>query len=165
MTQDDAPAPPRPADSTADAFEASALRCRELREDGKDHAPPVPAAVAKQKPRSAAEWAYQRLILYLKAFEESLEDGEEAALGFTGGPDGVLRIRGLGFHAPDLVTFTGVDRGGARVQLIQHVTQLNVALRAVPRTRTDPPARIGFRLARALEDEAADDAGSGADET
>lgn len=142
--------------TTADALEASALdRHVELRADGKDHAPVIPEALAKRPPeqKSPAEWAYQRLILYLKAFEETLDAEEEAAMGFVGSPGGLLRIQGVGFHAPDIVTFTGVDEMGLKTQSIQHVSQLNVVLRAVPKPGDQPePARIGFDLARALEE-------------
>ena len=149
--------------TSAEAMEADVLRHRELRADGHDHAAPMPDALRATKRVSPAEWAYRRVILYLKAFEESLDDGQEAAMGFAGGAGGVLRIEGIGFHAPDLVTFTGRDDRGNRCQLIQHVHQLNVLLRAVP--RPDPaeaPRRIGFDLARALErevDAAGDDGG------
>jgi len=41
---------------------------------------------------------------------------------------------------------------GTKTQLIQHVSQLNVLLRALPREAAtdDPPRRIGFRLAEDL---------------
>ncbi|WP_179378674.1 DUF6173 family protein [Jannaschia marina] len=146
--------------TTAEAMESAALdRCADLRADGRDHAVPVPPKVAARADKSPAEWAFQRVILHLKAFEEALSDGEVAAMAFAGGPSGVLRIQGVGFHAPDLVTFSGVDDDGLPVQAIQHVSQLNVLLRAVPKPADDPtPERIGFRLARALEEtaEAAD---------
>ncbi|MEM8823504.1 MAG: DUF6173 family protein [Pseudomonadota bacterium] len=136
-------------DTTAEAMEAAALACAELRPEGVNH----PAPPNAPKPKSPAEWAYQRVILYLKAFEETLEDDQEAAMGFTGGAGGVLHIQGIGFHAPDLITFTGTDAQGIRAQLIQHVSQLNVLLRAVPRPETQPARdRIGFALARALEE-------------
>ena len=149
--------------TSAEAMEAAVLRYRELRADGHDHAPPMPEALRTPQKISAAEWAYRRVILYLKAFEEGLEDGQEAAMGFAGGAGGVLRIEGIGFHAPDLVTFTGRDGQGLRCQLIQHVHQLNVLLRAVP--RPDPeaaPRRIGFDLARALERDADGETAAGA---
>ncbi|MEM9756781.1 MAG: DUF6173 family protein, partial [Pseudomonadota bacterium] len=99
------------------------------------------------------EWAYERLVLYIRNFEEALNPEEEAALGFAGSDAGLIRIVGIGFFAPDLISFTGVDTTGHRTQLIQHVSQLNVALRAVPKPRADAPAqRIGFRLAADLED-------------
>ncbi|MFO6464377.1 DUF6173 family protein [Jannaschia sp. KMU-145] len=140
--------------TSAEAMEADALpRCAEPHADGTDHAPAMPEAVARgAKARSPAEWAYQRVILYLKAFEEELDDDHEVAMGFTGGATGILRIQGIGFHAPDLLTFSGLDEHGHRCQLIQHVSQTGVLLRAVPKPRDRPkPERIGFRLARALE--------------
>jgi hypothetical protein len=63
-----------------------------------------------------------------------------------------MRIMGLGFFAPDIITFYGVDGDGARVQMVQHYNQLNVMLRAMPRIKDgdDKPHRIGFRLAKDL---------------
>ncbi len=102
--------------------------------------------------KSAAEWAYERLILYIRNFEEQLDNAHEVAMGFTGGEAGVLRIEGLGYFDPDIVTFYGVDATGARTQFVQHVSQLNVMLRAVPkRVEQEPPRRIGFRLVQDLE--------------
>lgn len=142
--------------TSAEAMEAAALpRANELRADGCNAAPEIPDAVAKRSPaaKSAAEWAYQRVVLYLKAFEETLDAGQEAAMGFTGGAAGVLRIEGIGFSAPDLVTFTGRDGQGQKCQQLLHVSQLNVMLRAVLKPEDQPEAaRIGFRLARALEE-------------
>ena len=142
--------------TSAEAMEAHALpRCVETHADGADHAPALPERVARQAgTRSPAEWAYQRAILYLKKFEEDLDDDHEAAMGFTGGAAGVLRIRGVGFSAPDLVTFSGEDEHGNRCQLIQHVSQMTILLRAVARPPERPePLRIGFRLARALDED------------
>lgn len=105
---------------------------------------------AEQK--SPAQWAYERLILYIKNFEEQLDAEHEVAMGFAGGDAGVLRIEGIGFFDPDIVTFYGSDPAGARNQLIQHVSQLNVLLRALPKASGDEaPRRIGFRLAQELE--------------
>ncbi|NHB78060.1 hypothetical protein G8O29_15165 [Rhodobacter sp. M37P] len=67
-------------------------------------------------------------------------------MGFASDASGVLRIEGLGYMDPDIVTFYGRDEFGARTQLIQHVTQLSVMLRAMPRqATTEPPRRIGFQ--------------------
>lgn len=102
--------------------------------------------------KSAAEWAYERLILYIQNFEEQLDAEQEVAMGFAGSDAGVLRIEGMGYFDPDIVTFYGVDEGGTRMQLIQHVTQLSVILRALPKVADVAPARrIGFRLAQELE--------------
>ena len=103
--------------------------------------------------KSPARWAYERLILYIRNFEEQLDNEHEVAMGFAGSDAGVLRIEGLGYFDPDLITFYGADEHGSRMQLIQHVTQLTVTLRALPTPTVEvAPRRIGFQLARELED-------------
>ncbi|MEO1240009.1 MAG: DUF6173 family protein [Pseudomonadota bacterium] len=119
-------------------------------------AKPFPADVenAPVEHKSPAQWAYERLVLYIKNFEERLDSDHEVAMGFTDTGAGVLKIEGIGFFDPDVVTFYGIDGGGARAQLVQHVTQLNVMLRAVPKPQeVDAPRRIGFQLAAALNDD------------
>lgn len=101
--------------------------------------------------KSAARWAYERLILYIKNFEDQLDATQEVAIGFAGGDAGVIRIEGIGYFDPDIITFFGTDEDGARTQLIQHVTQLNVMLRALPmESPAEPPRRIGFQMSREL---------------
>ena len=118
---------------------------------------PVPKALS-DKPatqKSPARWAYERLIVYLRNFEEELDNAHEVAMGFAGGDTGVLRIEGMGYFDPDIVTFYGSDDSGARMQLVQHVSQLNVMLRALPVPQErQGAARIGFRLVEDLEAEA-----------
>ncbi|PTX54906.1 hypothetical protein C8N43_3729 [Litoreibacter ponti] len=144
--------------TTAEAIEGAALRragvvhvtdCGTTPEEEE-----LPASVSKTpvEQKSPAEWAYERLILYIKNFEEKLDNDHEVAMGFTGGDAGIMRIEGLGFYAPDIITFYGSDPGGARTQQIQHVSQLNVLLRALPKHVDQPePKRIGFRLVQDLE--------------
>ena len=146
--------------TAAEAVEAEALpRAHEVHcEPGARNAgdQPVPKGVAKvpAEQKSPAQWAYERIIMYLKNFEESLDNEHEVAMGFTGGDAGVLRIEGMGYFPPDVVTFYGSDPTGAKTQLIQHVSQLNVMLRALPKAvEQEEPRRIGFRLAQDLEDE------------
>lgn len=145
--------------TSAEAAEAAALPCvHEVHADPEAKAglTGVPAAMQQVEERkSAARWAYERLVLYIKNFEEQLDGEHEVAMGFAGGDAGVLRIEGLGYFDPDILTFYGSDGSGAKTQLVQHVSQLNVLLRAVPKARQEAPAnRIGFRLASDLEDQA-----------
>ena len=99
------------------------------------------------KPKSPAEWAYDRLVLYIRKFEHDLKADQEVAIGFAGSEAGILRIEGLGFFDPDILTFYGYDDSGARTQLIQHVSQLSVMLQASPKSNPDDaPRRIGFKL-------------------
>lgn len=98
--------------------------------------------------KSPAEWAYERLVMYIRNFEAQLDADQEVAMGFAGSEAGILQIEGLGFYAPDIVTFYGRDENGSKTQLIQHVSQLSVMLRAVPKAEPEEPARrIGFHLA------------------
>lgn len=114
--------------------------------------------------KSPARWAYERVLLYIRNFEQQLGAGQEVAMGFVGGDAGVLRIEGIGYFDPDIVTFYGTDEAGLRTQLIQHVAQLNVMLRAMPAARADEPARrIGFRLDRELAGDGMIGAGAASD--
>ena len=117
---------------------------------------PLPAKVADTpvEQKSPAEWAYERLILYIKNFEEQLDNEHEVAMGFAGGDAGVLRIEGIGFFDPDIITYYGSDGEGIKTQLVQHVSPLSVMLRALPKPVDHAePNRIGFRLAAQLEEE------------
>ncbi len=117
---------------------------------------PLPEVLADRpvSQKSPAEWAYQRLILYLRNFEEQLDRDQEVAMGYAGSGAGVLRIEGVGHFDPDIITFYGRNEGGQRMQIIQHVTQLNVALVAVAKESPEekPARRIGFQLVSELED-------------
>jgi Family of unknown function (DUF6173) len=105
------------------------------------------AATKTEKPKSPAEWAHDRLVLYIRNFEQQLDAAQEIAMGFAGDEAGVLRIEGIGYFDPDIITFYGRDDSGAKTQLIQHVSQLSVTLRAVPKEGDEaPPRRIGFHL-------------------
>ncbi|MFN3144513.1 MAG: DUF6173 family protein [Paracoccaceae bacterium] len=147
-------------ETTAEAHESDALPRAHAVHADPDAAPtaeqtPLPEALSR-KPfdqKSPARWAYERVILYIKNFEEKLDSEHEVTMGFAGSDAGVLRIEGVGYFDPDIVTFYGSDPDGNRTQLIQHVSQLSVVLRAMPRDSSRPePQRIGFRLAADLED-------------
>ncbi|MCE8544771.1 hypothetical protein KBY25_02975 [Ruegeria pomeroyi] len=144
-------------ETSAEYAEAAVLppRCHEVHADPDSPARMTEVPAPLQEPvqnKSPAQWAYERLILYIRNFEEQLDASQEVAMGFVGGDAGVLRIEGIGYFDPDIVTFYGADGTGARTQLVQHVSQLNVMLRAMPVATEDRPAqRIGFRLAADLE--------------
>lgn len=144
--------------TVASAAEDAALppdmvRAHAVRMDGlrgvEDEATPDPS---RRRPRSPAEWAYRRLVLYMAKFEEGLGEGEEMAMTVSAGGASAIRIQGMGHFDPDIVTFYGMAPDGTKVQLIQHVSQLSVLLRALPKAGTGRPYRIGFDLRRDLED-------------
>ncbi len=143
--------------TTAEAYETDAMPRKidvHTGGEGETGKTDLPEAVTRKSvgQKSAAEWAYERLILYIQKFEEQLDNEHEVAMGFAGGEAGVLRIEGLGFFDPDIVTFYGTDAEGARTQLIQHVSQLSVILRALPnKVEANGPHRIGFQLVQELD--------------
>jgi hypothetical protein len=146
--------------TTAEAIEAAALpeaytvriesdACKRVEQT------PVPSGAAQKslEQKSPAEWAYERIILYIKTFEEQLDAEHEVGMGFTGGDVGTLKIQGMGYFAPDLITFYGEDPNGSKTQLVQHVSQLSVMLVAAPKQdQQAEPNRIGFKLAEDLEE-------------
>ncbi|MFW2587912.1 DUF6173 family protein [Sagittula sp. SSi028] len=141
--------------TSAEAFEASALprRCDTHTEDAP--APQdLPESMTKTPvdQKSPARWAYERLALYIQNFEEQLDAEHEIAMGYAGSDAGVLRIEGIGYFDPDIVTFYGSDPSGAKMQLIQHVSQLSVVLRALPKQpEREAPRRIGFSLVSQID--------------
>jgi len=116
---------------------------------------PLPKAVKEPtKAKSPAQWAYERVILYIQKFEETLDNDHEVGMGFTDGGAGVMRIEGLGYFDPDIITYYGSNGAGQKAQIVQHVSQLNVMLVASPKLMAEEePHRIGFQLAAELERE------------
>lgn len=143
--------------TSADAMENAllpALREVHLKDTGacpqKEELPKaLKESTAKKSP---AQWAYERIILYIQNFEKQLDNEHEVGMGLAGGGTGVIKIEGLGYYDPDIVTYYGVNDAGAKMQLIQHVSQLNVMLMASPKHIDQAePNRIGFQLAQELD--------------
>ncbi len=144
--------------TTAEAAEADVLlpRCREVHKDGSRGSvtEDAPGSITEKpvEKKSPAQWAYERLILYIQNFEKTLDNEHEVAMGFVGSDAGVVRIDGMGYFDPDIITFYGTDPAGGKTQLVQHVSQLSVILRALAKPKAQAePERIGFRLAAELE--------------
>lgn len=143
--------------TSAEALENDALpQVREVHtdpaQDGKVAASIPPTLRESPAKKSPAQWAYERIILYIQNFEKTLDNNHEVGMGFTGGDAGVMRIEGLGFFDPDIITYYGTNSAGAKAQLVQHVSQLNVMLVASPKPKDHAePNRIGFRLVSELE--------------
>ncbi|MGE0830590.1 MAG: DUF6173 family protein [Hyphomonadaceae bacterium] len=97
---------------------------------------------------SPAQWTYMRLAQAIAAFEQKLDAEHEVGfhlVQFGGGQ--VFHAENVGFWAPDWVIFFGKNGLGEPLQLIQHVTQLNVLLVASKKEDTaDKPRRIGFDI-------------------
>ncbi len=89
------------------------------------------------------EWMYERIARSIVEFEKGLDPSKEVGgrlIGF--GPTEVIHIDDVGYWGTDLIKFYGRNAEGYKVELLQHVTQVNVLLVGVP-GQTDPPRRIG----------------------
>ena len=92
-----------------------------------------------------AEWKYEKLKEQIQEFEAKLDSSQEIAICLTSlGASIKLAVHDISFQNPDMLYFYGkVD--GNEAQLIQHISQLNLLLIAVPRPDlTVPRRRIGF---------------------
>ncbi len=115
---------------------------------------PIPLTPLLSLPKSQlnpAEWMYERLVKRIVAFEAELSQDEEigARLVATPGPDGILHVEDVSYWGPDMIMFVGQNQHGRPVELIQHYSQLNLLLTALPK-QTEEPRRIGFMLEQHL---------------
>ncbi len=102
--------------------------------------------------RNDAEWAYERLANYIKRFEDGLDADHEVGLRLVSHGDSTFHVVDAGYWGPDIITFHGVNGKGQTVQLIQHLSQLNVLLVAVQKLGSEAK-RIGFTLVERVSDE------------
>ena len=104
--------------TAAEAYEEAALpRMHEVHtgaDQPKSGDQPLPKSVTDKpvKQKSPAQWAYERVVLYLKNFEEKLDNDHEAAIGFAGGDAGCCGSKAWGISTPTSSLFTASIRQG-----------------------------------------------------
>lgn len=91
--------------------------------------------------KTPPEAALEALLEQIKEFQEGLPDDMEVGIIANGG---VLTLH-VESIIPNwqIISFDGSDSEGRRARLIQHYTQINVQMVAVPKL-TDEARRIGF---------------------
>lgn len=93
----------------------------------------------------AAEEVFNHILGRVKQFQADLPEDHELGLQLTGSGGGQsLHVRGMGFKNPNIIEFYGMLEGARQVVVIQHLSQLNFMLIAVPPPADQPPYRIGF---------------------
>jgi uncharacterized protein (DUF4213/DUF364 family) len=101
-------------------------------------------AQAAERQLNQATDAVRDIAAEIEFFETNLKPDEEARLVIIGGPAGTAifpeAMAALGI---DRLRFEGVANDGCRVTVIQHVSQLNIMLKAVV-VGEDNARRIGF---------------------
>ena len=100
-----------------------------------------------------ASWAYERIAKSIVEFESKLNDEQEIGARLVSfSANETIRIDDIGYWGPDIIKFYGRDSNDNPVELIQHMSQINVLLVALPK-ETAEPKRIGFALEKKLEQE------------
>lgn len=91
-----------------------------------------------------AKDAVAGMVADIRYFESRLAPDEEAQMVVIGGPAGTMIFpKSLCALGMDRIRYEGVDQDGCRVTVVQHVSQLNVMLKAV-RVGEGKARRIGF---------------------
>lgn len=95
---------------------------------------------------SPAESMYRQLVRIINEFENNLPMNLQAAGSLVSFHDKTFLIDNIGYQKPNIIIFYGSYTDGSQVQLVQHITQLNLLLVAAPRKddASKPRRRIGF---------------------
>lgn len=98
-----------------------------------------------------AEWMYERIVRSIQDFEEKLDSEHEIGARLVSfGANTTFHIDDVSFWGPDMIIFIGFDENKQRVELLQHISQVNVLLVAVNKQSVEP-RRIGFRLVERVQ--------------
>jgi hypothetical protein len=137
----------------AEAIEAAVQAAADLAPPRPDLSDPGQALTAlgaqfgerdSSPPKGPAAMACERLILYIRHFEQTLNASEEVVLGFAGSEVGILKIEGLGFYDPDIITFYGRDEAGMKTQCQRAIGDAARGAKA-KRKRPRSPHRLSAR--------------------
>lgn len=93
-----------------------------------------------------AQIMYDNIVDRIKRFEAKLPDNMQAGGCLVSAPGTIFSISTVTYMDPDLIIFTGLLPDGSTVELLQHVTQVNLLMVAVQRTDNlnQPRREIGF---------------------
>lgn len=101
---------------------------------------------------NAADYSYEIILAHIEAFEDELDDEHEVAVKLASfGQSVTLSVTNIGYSNPSTLVFDGYV-GNQKATLIQHMSQLNFLLVAVPKRDPEKPphrlGRIGFNADR-----------------
>lgn len=100
-----------------------------------------------------AERIYRQLVASIFDFEKNLDDDHEIGAQLASYGSAVnFYIQDVGYCDPHIITFSGRNENGEKLQLIQHVSQLDILFIEMKKN-AEEPVRIGFKLKREAEAE------------
>lgn len=116
-------------------------------------ATPLPVDIPRLEDPNHVKWMYKRISRSIIEFEKELDDTKEVGARLVSfNANETILIDDLGYWGPDLIKFYGTNKDGNKVELMQHTSQVNVLLVAVP-VEGEKPNRIGFLLEQKLNKE------------
>lgn len=92
-----------------------------------------------------ADYSYEIIMDRIKEFEDTLDSEHEVAVKLSSfGQSITMAVTDIGYSNPSTLVFYGFVQGQPAT-LIQHMSQLNFLLLAIPKADPSKPAhRIGF---------------------
>lgn len=94
---------------------------------------------------SYSDTQFEIIRRYVLEFQASLDDEHDVGLLLTNfGQTTLMEVTEIGYEESVLMVFRGYVKGNMAT-LIQHVSQLNFLLMAVPKAADQPRRVIGFR--------------------
>ena len=96
--------------------------------------------------QNLASELYKHLKKKAEEFDNKLDGSQCVGVKLIpSGQSVTFQVTALGYCDPSLIIFAGVTENGLEVQLIQHVSQLNFLLMAMPRPNPkEPKTPLGF---------------------
>lgn len=93
-----------------------------------------------------ADLMYERIMRLIYEFESKLKPDEEIGAYLTSfGREVIIQIESVGYMNPYLIVFHGKNTlDASSVQLVQHVSQINLMFVALKLVEVRKPYRIGF---------------------
>ncbi|MEQ6968331.1 DUF6173 family protein [Pectobacterium polaris] len=89
---------------------------------------------------------YQNLLVWINEFHKNLSDEYEVGAQLVSfGQSVTFTFSSISYRDPSLISFSGLREDGSPIELIQHVSQINILLIKVKRSQPEEPKRpIGF---------------------
>jgi hypothetical protein len=93
-----------------------------------------------------AEVLYNKLVSQIEIFQKDLDSEHEIGAYLAPfGKETLIKIEDISYHSPYFIIFYGRNTtNDSKVQLLQHVTQINILFVALKVKEERPPHRIGF---------------------
>lgn len=97
---------------------------------------------------STAEETAKYIYNSILEFSSQIGENSEVGLQVTTLGSGIqVYLSELSYHNPHLIIFGSENPDGTKLRIVQHVTQLNYALIAMPKIEPEKPKRkIGFNV-------------------